>query len=98
MDGLREFLLVVGTGLMLPRFAQRNFQTAIAEARKFALGYQNAEGGLVTELNVPTSTYTAFWRAGLYDPSGKYRQRADCHFPWMPLFIRSSHIDQVRLF
>jgi deoxynucleoside triphosphate triphosphohydrolase SAMHD1 len=98
MADLKEFLMLVGTGLMLPRFASLGFKRRVAAAKNFSLGYQNAEGGLVTELNVPTSTYTAFWRPGFYDPTGRYRTCAASHFPWMPLFIRSSHIDQVCLF
>lgn len=97
---LRAFLSIVGTGLMLPRFRGRNksFRSQVNEARTFSLGYRNAEGGLVTELNVPASTYTAFWRPGFYDPTGKYAREGNCNFPWMPLFIRSSHIDEVTLF
>ena len=100
MPELRDFISGVGTGLMLPKFIHpsKKIQQSVEQARGFSLGYQNAEGGLITELNVPSSTYTPFWRPGFYDPTNRYRRKADCNFPWMPLFIRSSHVDDVVLF
>lgn len=94
---LREFLRNVGTGCMLNKHLARfggspppSWDETVASARGNSLGYDNAESCMVTALNVPSSTYTALWRPGLYDPDAQYTSEASCRIPWSPLFLRGT--------
>ena len=99
-EELKTFLETVGIGLMTSKFLARgdNWEAAVVAAKEHSLGYKNRMGGLVTPLNVPSSTYTALWRPGTYDPSGVYANRASCSAPWIPLFIRASQLARVVLY
>jgi hypothetical protein len=85
---------------MIPKFLseERDWNGAVAAARNHALGYGNKLGGVVTPLNVPSSTFTALWRPGFYDPTGEYLSPDSRVAPWVPLFIRASQFSKVVLY
>lgn len=97
---LREFLSVVGQCVIRTKVEQDDRYTtdkAIQdECNNRALGYSNAEGMLVTSLNVPSSTYTALWCPGTY--LSKTHDGISREVPWLPLFIRSGHIGSTVIF
>lgn len=104
-QGLKEFLRTVGTGLMLNKalpcytgVKAENWSKELMTARQNALGYANFAGSLVTALNVPSSTLTAFWRPGLYDPKDEYEGPMDAKVPWCPLFIRGTQYNRAIIF
>jgi hypothetical protein len=94
-DRLRTFLKEIGTNVLQRRFERENSADPAATAAKFALGYGEIEGLLVTSLSVPTSTYPALWCPGFREVVA--RGEKVFRFPWTPLFIRTSMLQHLVL-
>jgi deoxynucleoside triphosphate triphosphohydrolase SAMHD1 len=80
-SGFRKYLDDVGTQCL--RYV-RGPDADEMTCRTDSLGYGGSEGRTVTLLNVPTSTYTAFWCPGIVDGE-----------PWFPLFIRRGYAEKL---
>jgi hypothetical protein len=95
-EEMRAFLREVGTGLLLRKFTREMSENALEIAKKFALGYGELEGLLVTPFSVPTSTYPAFWCPGFRETSPVQGEPA-INQPWVPLFIRTDMLQHLVL-
>jgi len=89
---LRDFLRKVGTQLVAHDEALdgQSFDAAYALGEDRALGYGNAEGYLVGQSGVPSSTFTALFMPGKisYRLNRPWKQE-DWEWPWRPLVLRS---------
>ena len=99
-EKLRAFLSLVGTGVLFHRFSREQPDDDKAEllkkAKEHSLGYGAAEGALITPLNVPSSTYTAFWCPGSYAADSEANLDPNTpKQPWFPLFIRSGMLQYL---
>jgi deoxynucleoside triphosphate triphosphohydrolase SAMHD1 len=93
---MRTFLREVGTALLLRKFTREGNENASEIAKRFALGYGELEGLLVTPSSVPTSTYPAFWCPGFRETS-PVQDEPSIKQPWVPLFIRTDMLQHLVL-
>lgn len=90
---LRDFLRNVGRQIIRPHIEKNLSVDALdKECDRKSLGYDNLEGLTATPSNVPTSTYTAIWRPGVYTPVGGSPSDV---LAWHPLLIRQGMLRDV---